>query len=522
VTERRILVDAFQKIQNKRKTLFCISLRIGPNKSLSFLTKQLLATRIIPLPKENPDIDAFIEADLNRCLEEEELTIGDPTLIIEIQDALVAGSQGMFLWAALQIQSLCGMKTDHAIRKALADLPKDISQTYARILEKSGSSDPLLQAKTLQVVLAAERPLTTEELKEALSVIPGDADWNPSKMLNDVYSALSCCGCLLTVDEEESTVRVVHHSVRQYIIHGLEDAKHMSFSIDDAQRTLADIVVTYLAYGVFETQLSKVNNRPTIPQPAPFSFLQSAMARRVAMRILANRKQPTFDLSKTIAEVSGSSNRQPEDAFKFHSYAKTHWRRHVWYVSGHQGSIYKLAAKAIQSRTFEIKEDPSSLTACGWAAEHGNMKLIKLLFQTSQYKGGVLNDSSTPLLWAICYGRKDTVKALLNAGVDVNERGSYDIPLGAAIERNDKEMVELLLKSKGIDVNTRGKNEDTAIIMAVKYQTQDIVELLLNTGKVNVNAKDDYGRSAIMVATDKGNQDIVAMLLEIEGIDINA
>lgn len=526
-TERRILVEAFQRIQKKLQALFCISLRTEPNKSLSFLTKQLLATRIIPLPEKNPDIDAFIEADLNRCLEQEKLTIGDGALIIEIQDALVAGSQGMFLWAALQIQSLCGMKTDHAIRKALADLPKDISQTYARILEKSGSSDPLLQAKTLQVVLAAERPLTTEELKEALSVIPGDADWDSSKMLNDVYSALSCCGCLLTVDEEQLTVRVVHHSVRQYIIHGLEDAKHTSFSIDDAQRTLADIVVTYLAYGVFETQLSRVNNRPTIPQSAPFSFMQSAMgssaiARRVAMRILANRKQPTFDLSKTIAEVRGSSNCQPEDAFKFYSYAKTHWQRHVWYVSGHQGSIYKLAAKAIQSRTFEIEEDPSSLTACGWAAEHGNMKLIELLFQTSQYKGGVVNDSSTPLLWAICFGRKDTVKALLNAGVNVNERGSYDIPLGAAIERNDKEMVELLLKSKGIEVNARGKNEDTAIIMAVKYQNQDIVELLLNTGKVNVNAKDDYGRSAITVATDKGNQDIVAMLIQIEGIDINA
>ncbi|RYN73204.1 hypothetical protein AA0117_g7987 [Alternaria alternata] len=535
-TERRILVDAFQKIQKKLKALFCISLRIEPNKSLSFITEQLLATRVVPLPEKNPDIDAFIEADLNRCLEQELLTIGDPTLIIDIQDALVAGSQGMFLWAALQIQSLCSMKTDHAIRKALADLPKDISQTFARILDKSGRSDPSLQAKTLQVVLAAERPLTTEELREALSVIPGDADWNPSKMLNDVYSALTCCGCLLTVDEEESTVRVVHHSVKQYILHGLNDAKHTSFSIDDAQRTLADIVVTYLGYGVFETQLSRVDIRPTVPQSVPSSILQSAMgssstARNLAMRILANRKQPTFDLSKTIAEVRSSSNCQPEDAFKLYSYAKKHLQRHIWYVSGHQGSIYKLAAKAIQSQTFEIQKDPSSLTACGWAAEHGNMKLVELLFQASQYKADVVDDSFTPLLWAICFGRQDVVKALLSADVDVNERSSHqmaliepitDTPLGAAVKINDKEMVELLLKSEGIDVNAKDKYGKSAIIVAVEGGYEDIVEVLLKSEGIDVNAKDKYGKSAIIVAVEGGYEDIVEVLLKSEGIDVNA
>ncbi|CAN9253185.1 unnamed protein product [Alternaria alternata] len=500
-TERRILVDALEKIQKKLKALFCISLRIEPNKSLSFLTEHLLATRIIPLPEKNPDIDAFIEADLRRCLEQELLTIGDPTLIIDIQDALVAGSQGMFLWAALQIQSLCSMKTDHTIRNALADLPKDISQTFARILDKSGRSDPSLQAKTLQVVLAAERPLTTEELREALSVIPSDADWDPSKMLNDVYSALACCGCLLTVDEEESTVRVVHHSVKQYILHGLNDAKHTSFSMDDARRTLADIVATYLGYGVFETQLSRVNNRPIIPQSAPSSILQSAMgssrtARNLAMKLLANRKQPTFDLSKTIAEVRGSSNCHPDDPFKFYSYAETHWQRHVWYVSAHQGSIYNLATKAIHNQAVEIRVDSSSLTACRWAAEHGNIRIIELLFLAARPEGTLPHVWFTPLLYAVCHERKDVVQALLSTDVDVNGRGGYNIPLDLGLK--------------------------TALTAAAQGGDQEIVELLLNTGKVDVNAQDGHGESAIMMAAKQGREDIVELLLKCEGIDVNA
>ncbi|KAJ8116854.1 hypothetical protein OPT61_g1813 [Boeremia exigua] len=173
--EKETVVQALRKIQEKRRILVCSSFREEPNNSLQLITDQLFNTRLVCIPAENPAIEAFIRTELERCLHQEYLTIGDPTLVLDIHDALLKGSQGMFLWVALQIQSLCSMKTDHAIREALADVPRDLSETFARILQKSGSSDPALQARTLQLVLAACRPLTTGELREALSVIPGDA-----------------------------------------------------------------------------------------------------------------------------------------------------------------------------------------------------------------------------------------------------------------------------------------------------------------------------------------------------------
>lgn len=106
------------------------------------------------------------------------------------------------------------MRTDEAIRDALADLPKDLSETFSRILHKSGGPGQLYQSRILQLVVAASRPLTADELREALSVLPGDTIWTPSRLLNDVYSSLACCGCLLTLDEVENTVRFIHHSVK--------------------------------------------------------------------------------------------------------------------------------------------------------------------------------------------------------------------------------------------------------------------------------------------------------------------
>ncbi|KAB2103710.1 hypothetical protein AG0111_0g8601 [Alternaria gaisen] len=579
--ERRVLVQAMGSIQENLNVLICASFREEPNNDLQSITHQLLSTRIIPLPEKNPDIDAFIEADLRRCLNQELLTIGDATLIIEIQDALIAGSQGMFLWAALQIRSLCSMKTDHDIREALTDLPKSISQTFARILWKSGSLDRPLQAKTLQLVLAACRPLTTSELREALSVIPGDTTWDPSKMLNDVHSALACCGCLLTVDEEESTVRVVHHSVKQYFIHGFDDVRHIGFTVEDARIKMADIVITYLAYGVFETQMTKTAIRPIMAQSAPSKILQSTMGsssttRQLAMKLLGSRKQPTFDLSKTLAEARGSPNPKPEHVFTFYAYANIYWQDHIWDVSGRSHRIYQLSANLIQTRCSEIRDvDKDFSRRCRWAAKHGSLKLLELIHQkTKEFavdREAPAFDINTPLTWAIDHGDKDLVKILLEAGVDVNKgakvwhgrsrpgrlrREEKLSPLILAVKKGYIDIVELLLEIDELAVNMEDSEWRTAFMWALQKRNMDVIrvllkdertdidrglrggwapllaaalqrdkdvlQLLLFTDRVDVDLKTKIGESALMLAASEGHQEIVELLVATGKFDLNA
>ena len=58
------------------------------------------------MPDNKSDIEHFIRETLEGHINSSKIAIGDPALIPEIQDALVKGSQGMFLWVALQIQTL--------------------------------------------------------------------------------------------------------------------------------------------------------------------------------------------------------------------------------------------------------------------------------------------------------------------------------------------------------------------------------------------------------------------------------
>jgi hypothetical protein len=164
---------------------------------LGLRLEQFTAPSVIPIPDDNPDIENFIGAELKSCLQSGKLAIGDPALILDIQDALLEGAQRMFLWVALQIESLCAEKTDEAIRQALADLPKDLLEIFSRILRRSEDVGKPYQRRILELVTVARRPLITEELREALSIVPGDTTRNPARLLNDLYSTLTCCGNLI-------------------------------------------------------------------------------------------------------------------------------------------------------------------------------------------------------------------------------------------------------------------------------------------------------------------------------------
>jgi hypothetical protein len=528
--EKDTLVEAISTVQKRLKILVCSSFRQEPNNGLQSVTSQLLATRVVPLPDENPDIESFIEADLERCLDKNILTIGDSALEVEIKHALSKGAQGMFLWVALQIQSLCSMKTDRAIREALADLPKDLSETFARILRKSGSSDPSLQAKTLQLVLAAQRPLTTDELREALSVTPGNTNWDPSQMLNNIYSALACCGCILMVDEEEFTVRVVHHSVKQYMLNGLDGVGHMSFSFDQAQRMLADIIVTYLGYGVFGTEVSKSVARPILAQSAPSMIMQATLGSsgsnyHHALRLLRSRQQPAFDMSRAVAEARSSFRSRPRNTFHFYTYAKTYWQDHIMFVSGHNDTIVRLASKLIRDRAFESRDiNNDDWGRFSWAANNGNLNVLELLFRDGRFDPNQRNsEGNTLLMRAVMQEHKDEVQMLLSIGrFDTNARDKHGhTPLLLVASTGYKDIVELLLTVGKADVEVKNTFEQTPLSLAASGGHKDSVELLLSIGKADVETKDILGATPLMLAAEHGYRDVVEMLLGA-GADVRA
>jgi hypothetical protein len=204
--------------------------------------RQLHTLYTTTLPNNNQNIESYTGAELAHRIENNSWKLGDASLMLEIHDALLAGSKGMFLWVALQITSLCTMHTDAEIRETLVNLPDNLSQIYTRLLQQQGHATKH-QRRILEFVAASQQPLTTGELREALSVTPRNTTWTATNLINDIYTVLASCGCLTVVEKEALTVRFVHPSVQDFLIQCYEGLDKRETIFENCNEALADVIV---------------------------------------------------------------------------------------------------------------------------------------------------------------------------------------------------------------------------------------------------------------------------------------
>ena len=87
-------------------------------------------------------------------------------------------------------------------------------------------------------------------------------------------------------------------------------------------------------------------------------------------------------------------------------------------------------------------------------------------------------------------------------------------------EKGDLEEVKAALQS-GVDVNTKGEDGQTGLILAVGKKHNSVVELLLKTPNIDVNLKSDRGYGALHQAVISKNNEALKLLLNVPNIDVN-
>ncbi|KAL8365190.1 hypothetical protein RB595_004139 [Gaeumannomyces hyphopodioides] len=526
--QRQSLIRALRQLQEESSLLVCISFRVEPDTASRLRTEAFARPSVLQIPGDNPDVREFITGELETRIESGGLKIGEPTLILEIEDSLVQGAQGMFLWVALQIESLCTAKTDEAIRQALADLPKDLPSTFSRILQKSESLGKDYQQKTLKLVIAARHPLTTDELREALSVNPGNTDWNPAQLLNDVYSALACCGSLITVDEEDFTVRLVHHSVKQFLLGGLGSSSGGMFTLGSAMATMGHIIITYLNYGVFDNQLSTSVAPQVMAATAPRKIIQSTVGTstsvrvpELALRLLKSHKQSEHDIGPLLMNESKRSSPYYTNQFSFFPYAKLYWFHHIRCIPKEEpvtcGQVLQMLGKGVIN--INVQDEDGS-TPLQWAAENGHEAVARLLLDRGADKDAKDGRGWTPLQRAAENGHEAVARLLVQAGADKNAKGGDGFTPLYRAAANGHEAVARLLVQAGADKDAKGGNGWTPLHLAAKNGHKAVARLLVQAG-ADKNAKGGDGFTPLYLAAENGHE-AVARLLVQAGADKNA
>jgi peptidoglycan/LPS O-acetylase OafA/YrhL len=123
------------------------------------------------------------------------------------------------------------------------------------------------------------------------------------------------------------------------------------------------------------------------------------------------------------------------------------------------------------------------------------------------------------LLSSAIAGNADTVKALIKAGVSVNDKDAHgSTPLIEASWAGRKDIVKLLL-NENVDVNLFTSGSISALLAAVFRKHEAIALMLLERG-ANPNAVDAKGTSPLMEAAWQGNINLIRALIA-NGANVN-
>lgn len=514
--ERELLIQYLHTLQRMFAVSLCVSLRQDANDPLKIGSEQLSTVTTTSIPENTSEIELFISRELQRCIESKRLIVGDISLLLEIQETLTKFSQGMFLWVALQIESLCAMETDEAISQALKNLPKGLSETFGRILKRSQTLGHSYQKSILELVTVAQRPLTLEELREALSVAPGDTKWSPARLLNNIHGTLACCGSLVIIDEEELTLRLVHHSVKQYLLEEFKDSTGGPITSAEAHTRMSDIIVTYLNYPEFDRQLSKV----VIPEIKTDETLNGIIRSTrysldsissLALKLLRSQNDSGFNMAKALAEATAARFRS-RDQFLFRNYAMLYWQSHV-----SQSLPLDPTSNSLLGRLFDRKaldpitmtDDEASLLLLR-AAETGNLAAVEYVISSNpdldvdktRYQNG-----QTALHAAAWYGSESTIRFLLLcepnglAAIDFDK----NTPLDLAIIEGHVSLVKIFVDHCGLDP------KKTHLLVKSLRRHLDV------TGS---NFNFDFLSEVLLVGARNGNEGLIRMFLDESRVDL--
>ncbi|KAI5806030.1 hypothetical protein BZA77DRAFT_368299 [Pyronema omphalodes] len=467
----------------------------------------------ICLKARQEDIRIYIthEIDVNQdeeCMNE--------NLRRDILDTIVANSDGMFLLAALQIQTVLDETTIRRRRDALHNMPMKLETAFESTISRIMNQKPQRSKQAMAVlkwVFLAKRPLTMIELRHALSVTIDPSTIQAGKLaisydqivdwenFPSEKSLIDWCLGLIIIDEETSTVRLVHKSLHDHLTQ-----LHDNGSIfPDGHSEIAYTCLQYMSYSDDQYEMDS-------SKPAGDSY--SINLNRISTGLRSEFLSPFNDRY-------GKSN---QDIVK-HEYIRTnqiHLRLQFAISYGLENIFTKLLAASSPSIDHDFRLGGSTMLL--QASRVGNDGIVRILLEKGVNINLADSKSMTALSWAAKHGHDSVVKLLLRAhGIDVESkefRGRTAFSL--ACGNDHYSVVKLLLQANGIDINSKDNCGRTAFLWASLKGNDSVVELLLQTHGIDINSKDNRGRTAFSWACGTGRYSVAKLLLQANAIDVNS
>ena len=445
------------------------------------------------------------------------------------------------MWVYFQLRTICAQKSDANIIAALDDLPRDLPQTFERILSGITETDDIDRCKRIFLwVAAVKRPLTLEELREAIGIEPLQQSWDSSRFVNDMKQAIASCGNLIFVEEEQQAAHFTHSSVKQYLLSEAISTSLRTYHLDleRADAEVGAVCVTYLNFGIFSRQVARTTGNGQSITSIPSAVLKetlphTTLGNKIALALLRRQHKSTTAVFRPLEEASGdteaSRRQKSQEYYSFWSYAREFWLEH-------KNPATELSSQMLGRSWYNFIDAnlEGSSPSIPWTYEdwtNGAKSVIDWIIEQNHYFLAQLmlhSDVELPeeafqclLDGALARGDGRPVEMILSSGRVPRIVLSRALPIAA--ESGDMELVKQLISLKA-DINASGGKyrSRTALQVAARYGHTEIVENLLAEGAyINTLANDVNGQTALQAAAEGGHLEVVERLL-VRGADVNA
>ncbi|KAI8951170.1 hypothetical protein F4801DRAFT_301743 [Xylaria longipes] len=511
-----IIIDGLDECERRDRVQLLEALSsliaIAANTKLFLASRESLSedirthfTAIRQVSMDNPgahdDIGIYIHGILREKMNMEELRIGDSGLIIEIENALIQGADGMFLWVFFQVQELCEQACDEDIRHTIANLPEGLEDTFRRVLRRiSSRRNSELARRTFPWIAAAARPLSLEEVREAIAIEIGQQYTKAERLCNHVNSIISSCENLLHIDEEDGSVQFAHHSIKQFLVEQpvphqqLTDHDLRVFHIDleEADHFIGEICITYFHFSDFQTTLSQLPKRIALPNPQDIALTALGskwnLASKLGRKVLTRGASISVEADKLIKSGAGPALKSVyNNTHPFLKYASINWIIHTKNFRDSKSKTWNLWKKIIISghalaiTPWQPHTSNSDAHIHEWAIQAKHPAVLHLIDSSGELW--------RPTGWqVICEAIRDNNPAVIGVRLRSRSPGgvaSYDIPeCSTSASLN---IIEKLLAVRA-DVNDMNWDE-TMLLRAARNGCLHIVGKGLSTIKPTVDSE---------------------------------
>lgn len=406
------------------------------------------------------DIASYIDSELH---------IGRSLMAQRIRHEILTKASGVFLWVVLVVHILNEHHSRglvHELEESLNDIPEDLDNLFAEILQGGSQEKPYL-FPLLQWVAFAHRPLKREELYHAVVNRLHLCDESRECMkldevsLEDMDSFIldSSRGLAEVTKGMQPTVQFIHESVRTYLLNtGLKSLAPDLYPnlLAQCNKSLRDQCCTYLGRSALKLLQHSIDG---MKEALPAHFLEVIRLQRDT-----NDKFPLlrYVLDGVLAHADlVHSAGLPQHEF-IQAFPLSRWSR-----------LYDLLVHRHEDR---LSEDVSPM-------------YIFVIQGAHALAGAVIDGSSSKSHW----------------NVDMSAEVHRSL-LGAAVDLGDDRMLDLLVAG-GVDVDSDARNGQRCLALAIEKSETNMVGGLLRAG-ASVDAA-----SYLRLAVETGNTAILHMLL---------